>query len=172
MLLYVVLYEKTWIWKKIMNERLEEREEGPEEPSRAEALCSQLYYQNIAWDEWVILPTSALYTSLCVWKSPKLSHWISCQNQITMLMNRILIQVILYSVTYFTLWNRRRQQHLYGQNEREIKERRRAASRPYACCSSFSSCRAEAEISISFYALRPISILQAMQSPKCFFSGS
>lgn len=37
---------------------------------------------------------------------------------------------------------------------------------------SFSSCRAEAEISISFYALRPISILQAMQSPKCFFSGS
>jgi len=34
---------------------------------------------------------------------------------------------------------------------------------------SFSSCRAEAEISISFYALRPISILQAMQSPNVSF---
>ena len=40
-------------------------------------------------------------------------------------------QKVVLEVSYL-IWNKRKQHHIYGQNEREIKERRTVASRPYA----------------------------------------
>ena len=54
------------LWKDLNMKKDYEREARRErEKDKREALCppTLLYYQNIAWDEWVILPTSALYTT-------------------------------------------------------------------------------------------------------------
>lgn len=67
------------LWKDLNMKKDYEREARRErEKDKREALCppTLLYYQNIAWDEWVILPTSALYTyylSQWVWRT-KLSY--------------------------------------------------------------------------------------------------